>query len=60
MHVMGYVNAKDMRQNICTWKPKIRLLCMYVCVETYIYTYMYVCLVLQKAELSAVSPLYEN
>lgn len=28
---MGYVDIKDTSQNICTWKHKIRLLCMYVC-----------------------------
>lgn len=37
-----------MSQNICTWKHKIKFLCMYVCVETSIY--IYVCVLFFEAE----------
>lgn len=56
---MRYADTKDMRQNICTWKHKIRLLCMYVCVETYIYTNIYVCVLFFKEQNTLQSPVWK-
>lgn len=61
---MRYADTKGMSQNTCTWKHKIRLLCMYVCVETYIYIHIHinvcVCLFFKEQNTLQSVPCMKN